>query len=186
MKKNKSFVGMTADERRALFRKCVEEAGLLVKQRWTWEVRLKIVGLALQCCDRFRGGRAVNNIWTLQSFCDAIGLKSHTLCEWMRIKELCLDKLPQAKRDNYLTTYVEMITGLKRDTPAAEVERRYDAFISQSNSQFRFNKYFKSLKSIHFNAIRPENLTGVDKATLETTALLCGEIKKSVQKYLRK
>lgn len=184
--KRKSYVGMTLPERRKLFDECVVEGKVLMNQYWSPEMRKKIVELSQTCCDRFRGGRAVNNVFTLVSFADAIGLKCHTLYEWTRIKELALDKLPPGKRNHQeLKIYSEILRGTSRATPKEEIERRYDEYMAKPDSLLRFNKYFKSLKSIHFNSSKPENLNGVDKATLETTVLLCQQIAKSVQKFLR-
>lgn len=178
---------MSMIERQKLFDECVVEGKELLKQYWSPEMRRKIIELTLSCCDRFRGGRAVNNVFTMVSFANAIGLKNHTLYEWIRIKELALDKLPPNKRKHQeLKIYQEVLKGTNHLTSKEEIERRYDAYIEKPDSVSRFDKYFKALKSIHFNAMKQENLTGVDKATLETTALLCAEIRKSIQKYLRK
>ena len=169
-------------KRDKLWSECVAEAREYLKYRT--DLKMKIVDLALKCCDRFHGGRTRNSLYSLKRFAEEIGIKRPTLSEWIRIKELVLDELPPEKRNHGVDFYHKMMTGLKHETPAAEVEKRFDKLNNMSDAQYRFEKYLMHLKSIHFNAIRPLNMRGVKKGTLSEIAQLCSEIGFHIDKFL--
>lgn len=179
------FFGPTTKERERIFKKCVSEAREIVKYKVTNESRAKVVELALKCCDRFHGGRATYGLFTLKKFADEIGIKKHTLYEWIRHKELAFDKLPPEKRKMDSNFYTELIKGISKDTPAKEVEAKYDKMVSRQDSDYRMAKYFKTLRSIHYNVSRPENLRGVEIENLKLSQVLAEQIASNIKRFLK-
>ncbi len=169
-------------ERDKLWKKSVEEAREYLKYRT--DLKMKIVELALECCDRFHGGRTRNSLYSVKRFAEEIGVQRSTLLGWIRLKEVVLDKLPPEKRNYGTDFYNQMMKGLTPETSAAEVEKRVDELAALPDSQYRFEKYLKHLQSIHFNAIRPKNMRGVRKGTLTEIAHLCAEIGFHIDNFL--
>lgn len=138
------------------FREYVSEAQKIVKLLRLKNVhRIKVAEIALKAAVLINGGRAPITRNTVKSFSDKIGVNNKTLYEWIRYKKLVYDKLDRARKDSYnelsMDTIKHITKGIKRQTPAKTVQKRYDQFYKRSSIETRMHKYISHLRTVLYN-----------------------------------
>ena len=151
------------------------------------KTRWKIADLAIRACD-IHHGKKDESIYTIARFAIDIGMSKGTLSDWVRVRRLVLDKLPKEIQKNPskhgYSYYKEVAEKVEFESPATEVRELFEQEVSMDHSKRRFIKYYKHLKTILYNAERPELLKDLDKVQLNKFMVTCSEIHRLLKKEL--
>lgn len=166
-------------EKDRLWKKCVEEAKLLVTQYKN--ARFKVAELAMRVCILHHGGRASIQRYTIRQFAKEIGMPEKTLWEWVRMKRNIYDNLDEKQREGLTLSqmkYMDMkLKGVERDDKfKPKLLKAYKEMSKKSETTVKMEKYLQHLKSIHFNFIHKLMLKDCDPEVLGEIIHLCRDI----------
>lgn len=141
------------------------------------KVRWKIVNIALRVCDTSHGGRKGENVFSVTKFANAIDLNPKTLLQWIRVKQLVVDKLPKTELKNKalynFTDLQDTCLKVNEDSTKKEVLRAWIDQINVPRHDKKFIKYEKHINAILFNAQKPIYLIDVNEDILLKIANKC-------------
>jgi len=150
------------------------------------KVRWKIVDIALSVCEIKHGGRVHETTFTLSRFAAYIELNRKTLMEWVRVKKLVVDKLPDVElKDKTRYSFEDLTSTLRKVNPEStpkEVLMHWKDQLNIPPFNKKFIKYRKHLDTILYNAQNPMRLMEVDEKLLLLMADKCDLISKLLKK----
>ncbi len=181
-KKTLNVLDKNETRRERIWKDCVNEAKILVVT--THEVRMKIVALAEKACVFHHGGSSTNNRFTVTRFAAEIGMNSHTLLEWVRLKRNVFDELSEADQKTIgqtkLTFLDRQMKGERRGTEAYKksLKKEVERLRKTSDSTIKMMKYVKHMRTIIFNVKNPMMIKDCNKEVLAEILHLSREISK--------
>lgn len=168
------------------YEKAVREARQFI-QKYD-KVRFKIADIAMRVCDTSKGGRKKSSVFSITKFADAIELNNKTLCEWIRVKRLVIDKLPATElKDKSKYRYEDLretVLKINEKSSKKEVLNQWRLQLAIPLENRAFIRYDKHLRSILFNAQRPARLIMVEKVYIEDIIKKCDLIASLLKKEI--
>lgn len=147
-----------------------------------------IAGWAQKLCDTRHGGRKIETPIsepTIARFAKDLNLNERTVYEWIRIKRRIYDPLPEAKRKGLnFGTLQRCIRRIKASDSAKRVEAIINDELESPPESIRFRKYLGHLRTILYNAERPQNLEFADAETLQKMVQYTQQINDKLRVYL--
>lgn len=184
-------VQITLGKREQLWKECVDQAKILVRQYK--EIRFTVVELALKCCVIHHGGRAANERFTIKRFAQEVGMKEKTLNEWIRIKINIYNNLPEDEKLN--TSYEDLryldkqMKGQNRQDVkrfSLGLSKRLIEMKAKHACTIKMEKYLKHLKTIQFNVENQRMIKDCDIDVLIQILSICRSIVLNLSKLDKK
>lgn len=164
-------------KREKLWKDCIAEAKMLLGDYK--EIRFKIVELALKCCIIHKGGKSLETRYTVKAFARDLGIKSQTLFEWMRMRQVAL-ALPV--KDQKEATFAQ-IGAISRQFMRGvsvgdanfkeQIRSRYKDIKNQTQATIKMKKYLRHMKTIKFNVDHPRMIADCDPEVLTEILSVC-------------
>jgi len=166
--------------------KVVEAKNLLgIKEARQMEIAI----IALDICEiTWGGGRSRHDeLFTLKRFAHEININPKTLSNWIAVKKLVYDKIPQKIRNEVTFTFMAQIAkSINKDSSPAKVSKMISKFIDQSSVDVKLLGYLGVVKSILYNLEERSGSITCGKDTLEEILYYAIELKKAILRENKK
>lgn len=151
------------------------------------QARMDIAGLALSVCIIRQGGKQGDKYKTgrsLKDFAKQIGICHKTLCEWVRVKRMVVDKLPEGlfMPDKYGAAQ----RAAAKVTPTSTPEQVVSAFTKEANStdpSFYFNGLVRKART-QANYLENNSLKRISRKSIEEMQDYCKRSLKVLKSHL--